>query len=101
MKPLLLSLALLLAAVNPTAAQCGRQSIFLFSASWCTACKEVEKLLTRHRIGYQRLEVTGKNQVQSFMRENFGTLAVPVVIVDGEFYVGYNAIWLRDRLCLE
>jgi glutaredoxin len=78
---------------------CGQQ-VFLFSAFWCPACRSTEAFLDQHQIGYRRFEVTDNVLVKRFMRENFGTIGVPIVVVDGVYRIGYDPDWLQSALCL-
>jgi glutaredoxin len=99
-KKLLLVIAALTMIATPVHANCGIRGVFVFSAYWCPACRATEQFLASYRVSYQRLEVTGNQQVQQFMREHFGTTAIPVVVVDGNHVLGYDAVWLREALCL-
>ena len=100
MKFLYLLTASLMAIAAPAHAQCGGQGIILFSAHWCPACRATEQFLANYDIEYIRYEVSGNQQVQQFMREQYGTIAIPVIVVDGIPKVGYSAAWLREALCL-
>jgi glutaredoxin len=96
-----LTAAVLLAtAVPPADAECGSRGVYIFSAYWCPVCRTTEQFLERYGVNYQRLETTNKPDVQEFMRHNFGTTAIPVVVVDSEFLVGFDAFWLRAALCI-
>jgi glutaredoxin len=100
MKVLLLVVALLAAIVSPARAQCGGTGVYLFSAHWCPACRQTERLLARFGVKHLRFEVTDNQEVQQFMREHFGATAIPVVVVDGNYRLGYDVAWLQDSLCL-
>jgi glutaredoxin len=81
-------------------ALCGDEGIVIFGAYWCPACKLAENFLSRRGIPYDFIETTGRYGVQSLMAERFGTTAIPVVIVDQDYKIGYDPIWLKRSLCL-
>ena len=101
MKMLMFALVVFAAIASPAHANCGNQGVYLFSAHWCPACQATERFLTSNRVSYQRIEVTDNPRAQNFMRERFGTTAIPVVVVDGGYKLGYNSAWLQAALCLQ
>jgi glutaredoxin len=102
MRLLLLVIAVLTMVLGgPANAQCGSQGVFVFGADWCPACRATEKFLAGNGVNYQRLEVTNNLPVQQFMREHFGSTAIPVVVIDGNVRLGYDPNWLRDALCID
>ena len=88
-----------LAGAAQAQTQCGKTGIYLFSAHWCRYCKETEAFLDKHRVAYRRIEVTKNPEAQKYMMENYGTTAVPVMVVDREHVVGYDLEWATDALC--
>jgi glutaredoxin len=96
----LLVAALLLALAGPSHAQCGSRGVFVFSAHWCPACRATEQFLARNGIQHRRFEITDNREVQQFMRENFGTTSIPVIVIDGSYQLGYDVQWLQGALCM-
>jgi glutaredoxin len=100
MKKALLVAAILTPLASPAHALCGDQGVFVFGAYWCPSCRAMETFLANYGIEHQRFEVTNNQEVQQFMHQNFGGTAIPVIIVDGNYKVGYDAQWLQGALCL-
>jgi len=95
------AIAAVAACASPVQAECGSKGVYVFSAYWCAVCKRTEEFLDNNDISYERIETTNNPAVRGYMVENFGTTAVPVVVVDGEHTIGYDADWLNIMLCLE
>ena len=88
------------ALISPANAQCGGRGVYIFGAHWCPACRAAEMLFANNNISYERIEVTGKPEVQRFMLEKFGTNSIPVVVIDSDYIIGYDANWIRNALCI-
>lgn len=100
MKTLLGIILAISAMASPAWSACGSQGVFVFSAQWCPACRATERFLSNYGIKYTRLETTANPQVQQFMVRTFGTKAIPVIVVDSDYLLGYDTKWLRDALCI-
>ncbi len=100
MKLMLVVIALLVASLGSAQAQCGGQGVYVFGAYWCPACRAVERYLNNYNIDHYKFEVTDNPQVQQFMRDRFGGTTIPVIVVDGDYRLGYDAEWLHDALCI-
>jgi glutaredoxin len=87
-------------ASGPAYAQCGKHSVQIYSAYWCSICRMTEQFLSTHKIKYQRSEVMGNPEVQKLMLKKFGEIAVPVVVIDGRHRFGYQPDWIRKALCI-
>lgn len=80
-------------------AQCGRTGIYVFSAHWCSSCRDVQAFLAGHRVPFQRIEVSGNREAIRYMQANYGSSIVPVVVVDDDYTVGYDEAWMAAKLC--
>jgi glutaredoxin len=100
MKQFIFAMAALATIIDPAHASCGSGGVFLFKAYWCPVCRVVEQFFASYGVTYRQIEVTDNAPAQEFMREHFGSTAIPVVVVDGNVNVGYNAEWLKDALCI-
>ena len=59
-----------------------------------------KKFLETNRIPYQDLNVAEDKAVLEEMIHKSGQMGVPVIEVDGEFVVGFNQTWLKEKLGL-
>jgi glutaredoxin 3 len=106
MKKLLLTVALLAGLASiflsaaPAEARCGSKGVVLYDAYWCPYCKQVKDLFARHGVRYRRIETTRNQQAQAEMMRRFGTVTVPVIVVDGTAVIGFDESRLRQLLCL-
>lgn len=60
--------------------------VVVFSASWCTGCKTVKKVLQEKGIEYIEIDIDTKEGMQ-LAKDNI-VRNIPVTVVDGEKYVG-------------
>lgn len=72
----------------------------VYSTPTCPYCKMAKKFLETNRIPYQDLNVAGDKAVLEEMIHKSGQMGVPVIDVDGEFVVGFNQAWLKEKLGL-
>jgi glutaredoxin len=86
--------------IAPASASCGRDGVVVFAAYWCPYCRRAEAFLKTWGIPYRRIETANNRRVQRFMIEKFGSVGVPVVLIDDSFRVGFDEVWMKKALCL-
>jgi len=57
-------------------------------------------LLDENKVVYKNLDVASDKAAREEMLNKTGQFAVPVIDIDGEISVGYDANWLRQKLNL-
>jgi len=57
-------------------------------------------LLDENKVVYKNLDVASDKAAREEMLNKTGQFAVPVVDIDGEISVGYDANWLKQKLNL-
>jgi glutaredoxin len=100
MKMLMMVIAALATFLGSANAECGSEGVYVFGAYWCPACRNMEQYLANYGISHQRLEVTDNQPVLQFMRDQFGTTTIPIIVVDGSYRIGYDPTWLQNALCI-
>jgi glutaredoxin 3 len=58
----------------------------------------VKQLLEKNKIVYVNIDVTTDKAGREEMVSRTGQLSVPVIEIDGEFSIGYNEGWLKQKL---
>ena len=100
MRQLTLAVALLLAVAGSAQAGCGKSGVSLYGAYWCANCQSAKQFLSRNKISYRWIEVTGNRSAQQTLRKQFGMVAVPAVVIDGRRRMGFDKGWVSKALCL-
>ena len=72
----------------------------VYSTTTCPYCKMAKRFLETNKIPYQDLNVAEDKAVLEEMIHKSGQMGVPVIDVDGEFVVGFNQAWLKEKLGL-
>lgn len=67
--------------------------VVLFSAQWCGVCREAKSYMASRSISYEEWDVDKSDYAQAKLRE-FGTRAVPVILVGNQKMIGFSS----DRL---
>jgi glutaredoxin len=57
-------------------------------------------LLDENKVTYKDFDVAGDKIARDEMLNKTGQFAVPVIDIDGEISVGYDANWLKQKLNL-
>jgi glutaredoxin 3 len=57
-------------------------------------------VLDENKVVYKELDVARDKVAREEMLSKTGRIAVPVVDIDGEIAVGYDANWLKQKLNL-
>jgi glutaredoxin 3 len=76
------------------------KAVKVYSTPACPYCKMAKKFLETNKIPYQDLNVAEDKAALEEMIKRSGQMGVPVIDVDGEFVVGFNQAWLKEKLGL-
>ena len=74
------------------------QQVKVYSTSTCPWCKKTKQFLDDNNIEYQNVDVANDKAGRDEMVTKTGQLAVPVIDIDGEFAVGYDENWIKEKL---
>jgi glutaredoxin len=88
-----------LANMGAKAAASGHE-VYLFETSWCPYCHQLEEMLDRNNIKYVKYDIERDQSARVFMLKQFHTTAVPVIVIDGRFVVGFNEPLIRRLLSI-
>ena len=72
----------------------------VYSTPTCPWCKKAKQFLEDNKIPYQGLDVAGDKTAREEMINKTKQMGVPVIDIDGEFTVGFDEQWLREKLNL-
>jgi glutaredoxin len=80
-----------------------RQPIKVYSLSTCSHCKAVKKLLARHNIEFDvvdvdRLDKSERKAILAEVKEHNERLSFPTTVVGDEVVVGYKADLIKNLL---
>jgi glutaredoxin 3 len=70
----------------------------VFSTPICPWCKRVKQFLETNGIKYQDLNVADDINAREEMINTTHQMAVPTIIIDSEFVIGYNEKALKEKL---
>lgn len=74
------------------------RSVTLFSVENCQSCAEIKSYLERRNIPVTILDPEQDEQVASKMKEQFGRIEVPIVLLGKKELKGVNVPWLASEL---
>jgi glutaredoxin len=57
-----------------------------------------KQLLEKNNVAYLNIDVTTDKACREEMVSMTGQISVPVIEIDGEFSIGYNEGWLKQKL---
>jgi glutaredoxin 3 len=66
--------------------------VTVFSTATCGWCRRAEELLSRHRIPFETVDVTGDRQARARLAERSNWRTVPVIFVEGRPIGGYREL---------
>src|SRR6516165_4280968 len=81
-------------------AACGREGVYVYETSWCPYCNRLRQMLVRNHINYTGYDIDKDRRAFSFMKEHYKTTAIPVIVIDGSYVVGFNESRIRQLLCI-
>lgn len=72
--------------------------IKIYSTPNCVYCVKAQKLLEKHNIEYQKIDVSTSSALFEEMFNKSGQMGVPVIDIDGDIMIGYNESKLKQKL---
>ena len=76
------------------------KTVKIYSTPTCPWCKKTKGFLEENGIDYEDFNVGADRVAREEMVRKTGQMGVPVIEIDGDFVVGYDAGWLKDKLGL-
>lgn len=81
-----------------------KQSVKVYSLSTCSHCKAVKKLLARHNIEFDVVEVDRLDKGQrkdtiAEVKQHNERLSFPTTVIGDEVVIGYKADLIKNLLC--
>jgi glutaredoxin 3 len=76
------------------------KEVKVYSTPTCPWCKKTKQLLEDNGVAYQDFNVGADREARQEMVRKTGQMGVPVIEIDGDFVVGYDEGWLREKLGL-
>jgi glutaredoxin 3 len=73
----------------------------IFSTPTCPWCKRAKQFLDLQGIKYQELNVADDKSAREEMINTTHQMAVPTIMIDADFVVGYNEKALKEKLGLQ
>ena len=70
----------------------------VYSTPTCPWCKKVKLFLDENGIKYQELNVAEDKAARDEMINLTHQMAVPIIVIDGDFVVGYNEKAIKEKL---
>lgn len=72
----------------------------LYSTPFCPYCRMAKEFLEQHDVEFEEVDVQGDREAAVEMIRKSGQTGVPVIEVDGEVIVGFDAKRLAEALGL-
>lgn len=76
------------------------KTVKIYSTPTCVYCKMAKEFFAKNNIAYQEFNVAEDEKAREEMVHKSGQLGVPVIDVDGEILIGFNAGTLKKALNL-
>lgn len=77
------------------------KQVKVFSTPTCPWCKRAKEFLDSNGIKYKDLNVADDKAAREEMMNNTHQMAVPTIMIDSEFIIGYNEKALKEKLGLK
>ncbi len=74
------------------------KNVSIYTTDTCTYCKMAKELFNEHKIKYNEYNVGTDTEKRQEMIEKSGQMGVPVIVVDDEVMVGFDADTLKQAL---
>ena len=67
-----------------------KNTVKVFSSSFCIACSALKQFLTEHGVEFEELDVFQDEKARDEMIEKSKQMILPVVEINGEIIVGFD-----------
>lgn len=74
------------------------KQVKVFSTPTCPWCKRAKEFLTTNGVKYTELNVAEDKVAREEMINGTHQMAVPTIMIDNDFIIGYNEKVLREKL---
>ncbi|HZS42729.1 MAG TPA: glutaredoxin family protein [Candidatus Paceibacterota bacterium] len=74
------------------------KNVSIYTTDTCTYCKMAKELFKEHNIKYNEYNVGTDLEKRQEMIDKSGQLGVPVIVIDDEVMVGFDADTLKQTL---
>lgn len=62
----------------------------IYTTPTCASCHMVEKLFTRLKVDFKKVDVSQDPMLRQELYEKTGSMRVPITKINGKYSVGYN-----------
>ena len=73
------------------------KKVIVYSAVYCPGCHSAKRFLKENNIEFEERDI-GQNEEYRKELQELGHSSIPVIIVDGETFVGFNVEKLKKAL---
>ncbi|MBI2013286.1 MAG: glutaredoxin family protein [Candidatus Colwellbacteria bacterium] len=73
-------------------------NVTIYTTPTCVYCKMTKAFFKENNVEYTEKNVAGDPEAAKEMVEKSGQMAVPVIDIDGEMFVGFDKDWLKSKL---
>jgi glutaredoxin-like YruB-family protein len=70
----------------------------IYSTPECSYCKGAKALFKANSIDYEELDVSANDKNLEEMKEISGQMGVPVIIIDGKMFLGFDREKIEEAL---
>jgi glutaredoxin-like YruB-family protein len=70
----------------------------LYGTPTCPYCRQAKEFLKQNNIEFEDIDVANDSQQAQQMRQKSGQMSVPVIDIDGQIVVGFDADKLKKLL---
>ena len=64
--------------------------VTVYSASWCSDCREAKRFLSQHNIPYREIDIERTPGAADEVLRNVGKRAIPQFVIDGKWVQPYK-----------
>ncbi|MFN7990688.1 MAG: glutaredoxin domain-containing protein [Candidatus Micrarchaeia archaeon] len=75
----------------------GKKKVIVYMAEWCPWCHRAMDFLKENKIDFEARDVEQGQNAQESMKKS-GQAGIPVIDIDGEIIVGFDAKKLKEIL---
>ena len=77
------------------------KQVKVFSTPTCPWCKRAKEFLTSNGVRYTELNVAEDRAAREEMINSTHQMAVPTIMIDTDFIIGYNEKVLKEKLGIQ
>lgn len=71
--------------------------VVVYTTSWCPYCASAKSLLQAKKVAFTEVDVEGRDEIRTWLREKSGQRTVPQIFVNGRALGGFSDIQALDK----